>query len=63
MGYCGAEISNSFICIKFSSIEPELLETTLFRNGCLAFRSASNDLRLKLKMSVICASFPAWPGD
>jgi hypothetical protein len=55
---------NSFICSKFSSFAPEGLETTLFQNGCLAFRSpASSDLCLKLKSSVMSVSFQVWPSD
>jgi hypothetical protein len=48
VGHCGAEILNLFICNKFSSVAQEGLETTLFQNGCLAFRSpASSDLCLR----------------
>jgi hypothetical protein len=39
VGHHGAEISSSFICIKFSSFAPEGLTSTLFQNGCLAFRT------------------------
>jgi hypothetical protein len=64
VGHHGAETSNSFICSKFSSFAPDWLETTLFQNGCLTFRSpASSDLCLQLKSSVMSASFQAWPGD
>jgi hypothetical protein len=64
VGHCGAEISYSFICNKLSSLVPEMLGTTLFQNGCLAFRSlATSDLCLKFKSSVIAASFWAWPGN
>jgi hypothetical protein len=50
------------MCSKFSSFAPEVLEATLFQNGCLAFKSpASSDLSLKLKSSVMSASFQAWP--
>jgi hypothetical protein len=60
----GAEISKSFVCSKFSIFAPEGLEITLFRNGCLAFISLANsDLCLKLKSSVMSASFQTWPGD
>jgi hypothetical protein len=37
VGYCGAEISNSFICRKLNSFKPEEFETILFQNGFLAF--------------------------
>jgi hypothetical protein len=64
VGLWGAEISNSFICNNFSSLTSERLETTLFRNGCLEFRSpSSSDFCLKLKSSMISASFQAWTGD
>jgi hypothetical protein len=64
VGHCGAEISDSFICRKFSSFTHEVLETTLFQNGCLAFGSpARRDLCLKLKSSVVFVSFQAWSGD
>jgi hypothetical protein len=57
-------LSNSFIRSKFSSFRPEGLETTLFQNGCLLFRSpTSSDLCLKLKGSLMFESFQAWPGD
>jgi hypothetical protein len=47
VGYCDAEISNSLICSKLVS---QLLETTLFQNGSLAFRSpAGSNLCLKLE--------------
>jgi hypothetical protein len=53
-GTFDAEISNSFIRNKCSSFAPEGLETTLFQNGCLAFRSpASSDLCLKLKSPMV----------
>jgi hypothetical protein len=49
---------------KFSSFDPEALETTLFQNGCLAFSSpAKIDLCLRLKSSVKSVSFQAWPGN
>jgi hypothetical protein len=55
---------NLFICNKFSIFGPEGLESALFQNRCLAFRSpASSDLCLKLKNSAINASFQAWLGD
>jgi hypothetical protein len=39
-------------------------ELRLFQNGYLAFRSlASSDLYLKLKSSVMSASFQSWPDD
>jgi hypothetical protein len=63
VGHRGAEISNPFICSKFSIFTPEGLETMLFQSGCSAFRSpVSSDLCLKLKSSVMSASFEAWPG-
>jgi hypothetical protein len=64
VGHCGAEISNKFICTKFSNFAPEGLEITLFQNGCLAFGSPANsNLYLKLKISMTSASFQALPGD
>jgi hypothetical protein len=40
------------------------LGTTLFQNGGFAFRSsASSDIYLKLRSSVMSASFQAWPGE
>jgi hypothetical protein len=55
---------NSFICSKFGSFGHEDLEITLFQNRCLAVRSpASSDLCLKLKYSIMSASFRVWPGD
>jgi hypothetical protein len=54
--YCCAEILKSPIYSKFSSFMPEGLETMLFQNGYLAFRSpASSNLSLKLKSSVMSA--------
>jgi hypothetical protein len=62
--HCGAEISNSFICNKFSSFAPKELKNMLFQNGYLAFSShASSDLCLKLKSSMMSASFHIWPDD
>jgi hypothetical protein len=64
VGYCGAEISNLFICSQFSSFAHEGVETTLFHTGYLAFRPpASIDLCLELKSSMMSASFQVWPGD
>jgi hypothetical protein len=55
VGHCGAEISNAFICSKYSSFMSERLEITLFENGCLTFKSpASSELCLKFKRSTIC---------
>jgi hypothetical protein len=64
VGYCGAEIAKSFICSKLSSFTPKGLETILFQNGCLAFRSpAKMDLLLKFKSSIMSSSVQALLGD
>jgi hypothetical protein len=64
VGHGGVEISNSFICSKFSRFAPEGLVTTLFQNGCSAFRPhVSSDLCLQLKSSIMSASFQAWSVD
>jgi hypothetical protein len=60
--HSAAETSDSSICSKVTS--SEVLEATLLPNGCLAFRAPTNsDLYLKLKSSMMSASFQAWPGD
>jgi hypothetical protein len=49
VGHCCAVISSWLASNKHKSSLPEGLETALFQNGCLAFRSpASIDLRLSL---------------
>jgi hypothetical protein len=60
MGHRAAEISESFICSKFSNFTPEGLETVLYQNGYLEFRSPTSS---KLCLKLVRSSFYVWPGD
>jgi hypothetical protein len=56
--HCGAEISKSLVPNNCNSFWPEGLETALFQDECLAFRSPTKmNLCLKLKSSVMSTTF------